>query len=376
VPAATGVFAVGGEQAGWAGAWLGGEFARRQDAGSPVAVATAPELRALLDAVHAAAVGVEQSQRCLVPGRLDVIVIPAEEGASANGMGRVAGAVLELPTSPLPTDELTALLAHEAMHRLVGIELRVPDRDEDRWLLEGVTEYLALWLLADQDASWRPRFVRRLMQAHAADGSAPAGGVSDSAAYHLGFARAAWLDGALRAAPGAGGLSSLLAGFKGKAVVTGADVESAALVRLRAEERRRWAASRNRPDLLVESLVGRMRGRVEQRQAHVGHAGVTLEYDERGAARVREVARGGPAERAGLRRGDQLASVPRLDVPAGAVVPFRVLGEAGSRLVRVTLSAGVRRFSVLASPGPESFALPGWRPPGGSPPAACGEEAP
>ena len=328
-----------------AGVWTGG-YARVARAAMPLWVH--PSLSAAAQDVAQAAVAVAASQAPWLPHELPVIVIPAGSPWS-SGTNRGDAVVLELASNHPPAPaELTSLLAHEAMHRLLGYRRTT----SERWLLEGVDEYLALWSLAHADASWRPALLRRLLTAIDALESASAMGVGardqlgSPLVYHLGVALGASLE-LERARSGARPLIEAVAGEAG-AVELAPNPETAARMSL--------VATRGDGQLAAGWLrdgLGRAGLTLAVRSIREATLGLAWTGRLDGSAQVEWVAPGSGAATAGIRAGDLLFDPPSMaGVRGGEAVQIRWLGSAGERTGRFVTAWGTRALTVVVGERP------------------------
>lgn len=119
------------------------------------------ELPALLRAQRALTEGAEDSS-------VHVVVLSTPPDSPPTGSGRAGGFLLELPQGfDHNQSQLLELLSHENLHRILGHTIHFNGRDHLKtlWFIEGITEFLALHLLASLDSSREQRLLETLAQA-------------------------------------------------------------------------------------------------------------------------------------------------------------------------------------------------------------------
>jgi predicted metalloprotease with PDZ domain len=205
------------------GAFMGGRL-RVVDSGAPgaaVRLAVDPQLPLVEDAlVDRVARLVEVTAQRLGPPpgaqTVALVVLRQDDPLAMTGSGRPGGFVLELGQAVSPTSaELAALLAHENLHRYIGMWLRFAAEDEwsTLWFKEGVVDYLAAQMMVRAGlhppssflrltASRATAYLTRSGSIEAEHGPDPSqywqNGSLRRLPYDLGYLAALWLDVALR----------------------------------------------------------------------------------------------------------------------------------------------------------------------------------
>ncbi|MBU6161414.1 MAG: hypothetical protein KGO50_09850 [Myxococcales bacterium] len=303
------------------------------------------------------------------PNTTALVLSRQDDPLALSGHGRGGGFVLELGASIEPQSaELVRLVGHEHLHRLIGHGMRF-DRDEELqtlWFREGLTEYLAVsslvraGLLAESELfAHIGQSITNLRTNPAAQSDAPEAGQY-------------WNDRDLRRLPYDRGallamlmelqllehqhvtLGDFLAWMRQDPTTLAEPLTNASICdayqRFMSLPHTDWcaAAVAARVDLpLAETLADaglQIVERLEPAPFHGFRANMTAE----GNWYVSDVVPGGPAERAGLAVGMQLAEPPEL--PAGRSPRpawVRVETPAGEQSVMIEPENGQRRTHVL-----------------------------
>jgi predicted metalloprotease with PDZ domain len=340
--------------------------ARPLQDGRLLRVITQGELPLPDEALLDAAARLTNAQRRFLPGawrwpagaaQLSVFALPRGPGAALEGTGRRGGVVLELGLDALAS-ELYELLSHELFHVING-HLLLSDPDEQYaalWFKEGVTSYLGLVAALQAhliDFDWFLERVGEWIGNYYGNPRAltlPAARLgerfwSDPHARRLPYDKGALLglllDEALWSEEGPG-LARLIRGLLQEAQGGRCPLElvhSVALAQARSPGPLEglWAEQVEGVSALpLSAALGRLGLSLERSQRAVPYYGFQVGVDA-GGAFVSSVDPGGPASRAGLRRGERLRRRPRLPT-AGAGGPVQLEVERSWGMQALVLS--------------------------------------
>ena len=357
-------------------AWFAGPIptAQLSDGDRTVRVAADPGIALSSATIANVTAAVVDAQSGLLGDALaehtQVLVLARDDAADVrSGSGRTGGFVLELGADVDRVDDaLVALIAHENLHRLIGHALRIAPTEHARtaWFVEGVTEYLARLTASRADLLASTRFFERISEALTAYEGNPARtrthAERDAAAwsdsdvrrlpYDLGVLLALSIDLELRAS-GDHSLEGWVRTLRERSAVEDIRWTNELLRRsLEDYSERSWSAYWER--YVVSAAMPPLRGQLErlgvtivERLVPAPYFGVSWGREGTQPWRVTWVAPASPAERAGLRAGQALASEPWVPEGTDATEALFEL-ESGGAVRRVTLRADVGQRRTFA----------------------------
>ena len=362
-------------------AWFAGplQSAAWTDGRRTVRVAADPGVSLPSHAIAEATAAVIDAQRGLLGERLSeqtqVLVLARDDAMDVrSGSGRTGGFVLELGARiDHVDDDLIALIAHENLHRLIGHALRIAPTEhaQTAWFVEGVTEYLARLTASRAGLLPTTRFFERISEALTAFEGNPARSRSSAEReattwsdsdvrrlpYDLGVLLALSIDLELRAS-GAHSLEGWLRALREASAVDEVRWTNERLrTALEAYSGRSWAAYWEA--YVIGTTLPPLHGQLDalglaivERLVPAPYFGVSWGREGTQPWRVTWVAPASPAERAGLRVGQELASEPW--VPEGTDATeawFEAVTASGVRRVTLRADVGQRRTFALVEQG-------------------------